>query len=273
MAVVSGAAIVLVCVALAAPVFAFAARATQTVIVRKDSSGSATATCPKGEHVSFGGLIAQFVPPPNAPGRPAVFPEGMRRTAPNRWTVIGESAAIGTGSRLTSIAYCDRGSVPAAAAKTVSLAAHHTASVTATCPAGTVVVGGGFKSGASPQHQELLSQLQATSSTQWRVTMRNIAKFPTTLTALAYCSAGPAPTLHSATAALPGEKGGTARASCPNGTALVFGGLLAVSPGSGVDSADIEPFSFSAPSTKQWVVGGYNAGARAGSLEALAYCR
>ena len=152
----------------------------------------------------------------------------MRRTAPDRWTVIGQSGTPGTGSRLTSIAYCGRGAVPSAASNTVSLAAYRTGSATATCPAGTVVVGGGYKSGASlATLRSCCLVCEATTPTQWRVMLRNIAKFrATALTALAYCgSRSGAHRCTSTTVAMPGEKGGTARASCPAKTSLVFGGL------------------------------------------------
>src|SRR5271154_5842977 len=68
------------CVALAAPVFAFASRSSHEIVVRKNSKGSVPATCPKGEHVSFGGVVAEIKAPFEHP--PAeVDPEGMRRTA------------------------------------------------------------------------------------------------------------------------------------------------------------------------------------------------
>jgi len=264
---------IIVSVALAAPVVAFASRATRAVVLRKLSSGSVTATCPKGEHVAFGGLVGEFKAPPNAPRHPVVFAEGMRRTAPDRWTVSGQNGAPDTGSRLTAVAYCARGAVPVTASNTVAVAAHRNGSVTATCPAGTVVVGGGFDSGASPQHLELMVRLDRPTSVQWRVVLRNIAATATKITALAYCAAGPAPTVHTATVKMGKNKGGTARASCPANTSLVFGGLIANSPGAGHQAADLEAFSWTASSTKQWVVTAFNDGGSSGNLEALAYCR
>ena len=263
----------LVCVALAAPVVAFASRATRGVVVRRLSSGSVTATCPKGEHVAFGGLVAEFEAPPKAPKHPVVFPEGMRRTAPDRWTVLGQNGAPDTGSRLTAIAYCNRGAVPSTASNAVAVAANRTGAATATCPAGKVVVGGGYNSGASLHHLELMVRLERPSPTQWRVILRNIAPRATNVTAIAYCAAGPAPTERVTTVTMPKHKGGTARASCPANTSLVFGGLIANSPRSGIHGADLEAFSWTAASTKQWVVTGFNDGDAGGTLEALAYCR
>jgi hypothetical protein len=262
---------VVVCVALATPGFAFVSRATRGVVVRKLSRGSVTATCPKGEHVSFGGVVAQFHAPPHSGA--IVLPEGMRRTAPNRWTVTGMSSSDVIGSRLTAVAYCARGSVPTSASSSVKVAGYSRGSTIATCPAGTVVVGGGFNAGASLQHQEIVERLAEPSARQWAVTVLNISKTKTTLTALAYCSRGGAPSAYSTTLSLPAHRGGTARVSCPKGTSILVGGLVAHSPAIGKKAAVLAPFSWTAASNSQWVVTGYNAGTVAGTLDALAYCR
>ncbi len=266
--------IVVVCVALAVPAFAFASRSTTTVVVSPMRRGSATATCPIGEHVSFGGFIDEFKPPPMTNGHTAVFPTSMRRTAPDRWTVTGQSEAIGTGSHLSAVGYCDRGSVSTSASNSVSLPGSRALTVIATCPAGTVVVGGGYSSGSSSTHVEAVGQLLAVSSTQWEVSMLNLVNATTTITAIAYCAAGVAPTAYRTTLTLAADKGGTARVSCPSRTSLVFGGVDTSEPtGPSSRSALVFPFSLTASSPTQWVVTGYNDGARAGTLDAVAYCR
>ncbi len=262
---------VAVCIALAAPGFAFASRATRGVVVPKLSSGSVTATCPKGEHVSFGGVVAQFQAPPRSGA--IVLPEGMRRTAPDRWTVSGTSSSAVTGSRLTAIAYCAQGAVPASTSASVKLEGSSSGSAIAACPSGTVVVGGGYNAGASPTHSEVVVRLDAPTARQWRVTALNISGAATTLTALAYCARGVAPAVRSTSLTLNAHKGGTARVSCPKGKSIVFGGLAAHSPLIGKQNAVVAPFSWTAASNSQWVVTGYNAGDVPGSLEALIYCR
>ncbi len=152
--------IVVVCAALAVPAFAFASRSTTTVVVSPMRRGSATATCPIGEHVSFGGFIDEFKSPPMTNGHAAAFPTSMRRSAPDRWTVTGQSEAIGTGSHLSAVAYCDRGSVSTSASSTVSLPGSRALTAIATCPAGTVVVGGGYSSGSSSTHVEAVGQTE-----------------------------------------------------------------------------------------------------------------
>jgi hypothetical protein len=260
----------LVCIALAAPAFAFASKSTRGVVVPKLASKSVTATCPKGEHVSFGGVVAQFASPPHS--GPIVLPEGMRRTAPDRWTVTGTSASDVTGSRLTAEAYCDRGPVSATVSNSVKVGGFRAGTAIATCPAGTVVVGGGYNAGASKKNQEIVARLAALSANKWAASVFNISTTATTLTALAYC-AKHVPVVGYVTAVtLAAHKGGTARVSCAKGTSLVFGGLYASSPTVGKKVAAIAPFSWTAASKTQWVVTAYNAGDVAGSIDALAYC-
>jgi hypothetical protein len=273
-ALASGA-VAVVCVALAVPAFGFASRSTHTVVVSELKNGTATATCPNGEHVSFGGVIGEFKPPPKTTGHPALYPTSMQRTAAHRWTVTGQSETVGTGSHLSAVAYCDPGAVPRRASNTVRLPANDAKTAIATCPAGTVVVGGGYRSGSSFANVEYLGQLDLNSSTQLAVTMVNLVNSATTVTAIAYCAAGIAPTEHTTTLTIAGHKGGTARVSCPAATSLVFGGVL-VSPPSGSSVKNfsaVVPFSWTAPSTTQWVVTGYNLGTESGTLAAVAYCR
>jgi len=255
-----------ICVALAAPVLAFASRSTKTVVVH--SFGSANAVCPKGEHVGFGGFVS-----PRRKGLPVVG-EGMRLTAPDRWTVYGASLSAGRSGSLSAVAYCDHGTAgPRVASKTVPLVGTGTA--IATCPAGTVVVGGGYNSAAIPMHAEYVQRLERVGLTQWRVTMINVG-LPTTMTAYAFCSGGVAPKLASATVKVPGDGvNTTAQVSCPKGTALVGGGFVE----NGTGGLDVVPQRLTAASTTQWVVAGYgvfvylNGNSHAATLTALAYCR
>ena len=205
----SAVATVVFCGVLAAPVFAFGTSARHQVVVRKLAKGSATASCPAGEHVVSGGLAAQLQLPIGSGSE--VLPEGMRRTGSNKWTVFGMSATNLTGSRLTAVAYCETGPVPSVASKTVALPADKVGTVTATCPAGTVVVGGGYNSGASLHNVEFVGRLEALSSNQWLVTMINVMPHATTLTAIAYCVPGVAPNLVYNTVLLAGGKEGPRR--------------------------------------------------------------
>ena len=59
----------------------------------------------------------------------------------------------------------------------------------ATCPAGTVGVGGGYASGSAPHNLEYLTSLRMVSSTQLGVEMGNLSNTATNVTALVYCRA------------------------------------------------------------------------------------
>jgi hypothetical protein len=267
--------VVVGCAALAVPAFGFVSRSTHTVVVSALKNGTSTATCPNGEHVSFGGVIGEFKPPPNTTGHPAVYATSMHRTAANRWTVTGQSETVGTGSHLSAVAYCDPGTVPRRASNTVRLPGNNAKTAIANCPAGTVVVGGGYSSGSSFDKVEYLGQLDLNSSTQLAVTMVNLVKTATTVTAIAYCAVAVAPAAYTTTLTIVGHKGGTARVRCPAGASVVFGGVLVSPPSrsSHTNYSAVVPFSWTAPSTTQWVVTGYNLGTNSGTLTAVAYCR
>jgi hypothetical protein len=154
---------------------------------------------------------------------------------------------------------------------TVSVAPHQVKGAVAKCPAGTVVVAGGFNTRAHP-YEEVVKGLERTAADSWRATILNIGSVSTTITSIAYCGPGPAPTLTSAQVNIAGFRGGTARATCPGGTTLVFGGLV-VTTGWSNDLPHLVPFSFTADSTTTWSVAASNVNSVAGKATALAYCR
>jgi len=104
--------------------------------------------------------------------------------------------------------------------------------------------------------------------------MLNLTEASTTITAIAYCATGIAPNPYRTTLTLSAHKGATARISCPSHTSLVFGGVDTSEPtGPSTRSSLVIPFAWTAPSSTQWDVAGYNDGDRAGTLSAVAYCR
>ena len=260
------------CVAIAVPAVAAVSAFTKDAKVHRFAKGSVTARCPAGQHVSFGGIVAQFRPPA---GPPYVLPGGVRRTADDQLTVYGFNNSRAAEGHLTAVAYCDNGSAPAAVERSAS-SGEGAASVVVSCPAGTVLVGGGYDGHPSPRHHDLIDSLERISSTQWRATSSELTAEQSTLTAIAYCAAGVAPKLYSTTVKVAGHTAGTARANCPAHTSLVFGGLIAQKTGAAYQAAhtaQVEAFSWTAPSHSQWVVTAFNVGSRTGNLTALAYCR
>ncbi len=258
---------VFVCVVLVAPVFAFVSRSTHGVWVPKFQKGSATAKCPAAEKVGFGGLVAQFDPDHDA----WVYPTGMRRTATGQWTVYGQSLSSSRGSRLTAIAYCANAGPASVVEKTVSIAGHQVGGAVAKCPGGTVVVAGGFNTRAAP-HFEVMKELARIADDSWRATILNVSASATTITSIAYCGPGPAPTLQATALDVAGGHGGTARATCPGGTELLFGGEV-VTAGYSNNLPHLYPFGFTAETTTRWSVAAVNGSSVAGKVTALAYCR
>jgi len=246
--------VVLACVAVAVPAFAYVSRGTHTTVIRASGTtpefGSSTAKCPSGQHVLFGGFSNGVA--------------GMRRTASNQLTVDGYNLG-GQPLWLTSFAYCGRGPIPTAATGSVSISSAGTA--TATCPAGKVLVAGGFK--ASPHTVLAVTRLERTAPNRLRVSayLRYGLTKHTVLTAIAYCGPGPAPKLVSHTEKLP-KTGGNSEASCPTGTKLAFGGVVA-------SGAGYHPLVFAMAAVDQdtWRVRDSTDKHAASTLTSLAYCR
>jgi hypothetical protein len=205
------------------------------------------------------------------------FATGMRRTASNGWTV--DAYNIGnieypagfepSPISVSSMVYCGFGPVPSKATSTVELRypGRVYGSATARCPAGTVVVAGGFAS--TPRSIVAVTGLDRVAADLWRVSAYLPFAFAghavVALTSIAYCGLGPAPKLVSRTidAVVVGR---TARATCPVGTKLAFGGAILPLGFEGVGYLK----TLRAETRSTWSVGG---NADSGKLTALAYCR
>jgi hypothetical protein len=245
--------VVLVCVAVGVPALAYTSRSNHTYVIRSGKGpqfGSSTATCAPGETVLFGGFSNGVA--------------GMRRTASNRLTVDGFNLG-GQPLWLSAFAYCGHGPVPTKATNTVRVTSSGTA--TAQCPAGKVVLAGGFAS--TPRSVIAMTRLERVGTNRLRVSayLRYGITKRTLLTAIAYCGTGPAPKLVSQTLTLP-KGGGQADATCPAGTKLVFGGVIA-------KGAGYHPLVFSMAALDQntWRVRESTDKRAAATLTSLAYCR
>jgi hypothetical protein len=245
--------VVLVCVGVGVPALAYTSRSTHTYVIRSGKGpafGSSTATCPTGQHVLFGGFSNGVA--------------GMRRTASNRLTVDGYNLG-GQPLWLTSFAYCGQGPVSTQATGTVKITSFGTA--TATCPAGKVVVAGGFV--ASPHSVIAVTRLERVAANRLQVSayLRYGITKRAALTAIAYCGTGRAPKLVSQTLTVP-KSGGQATATCPAGMKLIFGGVIATAPG-------YHPLVFSMVAVDQngWRVRESTDKRAAAKLTSLAYCR
>jgi hypothetical protein len=268
LAKLSGVAVVLLCVVLAAPVWAYVSSSKRSVTVPEHGHRAVTAVCPRGQNVTFGGVIAQFDVAHDA----IAYPTGMRKTAAGKWSVYGSSLSTTRGSRLTAVAYCANVKPVITATKTVKVPEGRSGAATATCPAGTVVVGGGFNTRAFPHFEDVKGMERRTART-WRVTILNITGGGTSLTAIAYCGHGAVPVLRAHAIRIASGSGGTVRARCPAGMQLLFGGQVSAAPGVALRLPHVFPFSFRAESKTRWAVAAGNGGGAAGTLTALAYCR
>jgi hypothetical protein len=245
--------VVLACVAVAVPAFAYVSRDTRKVVIRSGNGpqfGSAAATCPHGQIVLFGGFTYGVA--------------GMHRTANNQFTVDGFNLRGGPLT-VTSFAYCGYGAVPTKATKTIAISSAGT--VTATCPPGKVVLAGGF---AASRHTVLaVTRLQRIGVNRLLVSayLRYGISKHGLLTAIAYCGAGPAPQLVSRTQSF-SKDGGNVDATCPAGKTLTFGGVIARASG-------YPPlvFSMAAVSQGTWRARVSTDARVPSTLTSLAYCR
>jgi hypothetical protein len=268
-------AVVCACGIFAVPAFAFVSRSTKTIVVPKDSPASVTTKCPSAEHVSFGGVVSEFRGPLTSSSARMVLTTGMHRLGTNPGALM-ETAVNSrpVGAHYTAIAYCDRGTAPTVVSKTVRLGAFAIAVVEVNCPAGTVGVGGGYASGTGTHNVEYLGLLAMSSATQLAVAMVNISNVATKVTALVYCTPAIAPTEYDKQVNVAGHKLVSAEVTCPTGTKLVWGGLVASVPsGTPPNVSGVVPLSWYAPTATQWKVTAYNLGTKSGTLTAVGYCR
>ena len=147
----------------ALPAFAYTSHRAHTVLIEQHYGGmterSTSATCPATQSAQFGGF-----------GSGGAFVRAMRRSADNRWTVVGNAPPTYPSSpesriyKVTSNVYCGDGPVPLEVSHSKRIGPSHAVAVT--CPAGTFVLAGGF---TSPNQYLIVSALERVASDRWRV--------------------------------------------------------------------------------------------------------
>ncbi len=277
-------------VALAVPAFAYSAAATHTVSVGPRASATSTATCPAGKRVVFGGIAGKVTLPVFTAN--IVFPQDMHMDATGaKWVVRGFNGWFTGAGQLTSRAYCSVAAKPSVVAVTAPVGPRTSGlgkigTATATCPAGKVLVAGGFgtptaaanPAGPTTPRSLVTAAHRVTGNTRaWKVTILNVINTPTTVTARAYCAAGPAPTEKITTVAVPpnGPALTSASATCPAPKRLLFGGFVGTyGAGLGFTNPGVTMFGLRAESTTKWTVAAWNSsGFTAGTIKSIAYCR
>ena len=177
--------------------------------------GDVTASCPHNQHVNFGGFKTDTAVHVDAK---LLWPASMGPVGKdtNKWSTVAASPST-KGGKLTSIAYCKAGAEPTVVRrrKIVLQSAANDAlpNVSATCPQGKNVIGGGWSARtASPsttttedsQPYVDIMALQRTSARTWQVSVVNDTAKQHAVTAIALCGKGAAPKTSVATEMFPG---------------------------------------------------------------------
>jgi hypothetical protein len=115
---------------------------------------------------------------------------------------------------------------------TVSVDSFTAGAASATCPPGSVPVGGGFRTTTNDATGLVVTSLLPTARTGWAVGATNEFVNPGSVTAIAYCGARTPLRRVVASATLPAQSGGaypdaTVTARCPRGPIVRFGGFTA----------------------------------------------
>jgi len=152
-------------------------------------TGSATAECPRGQHIVFGGFRAKR--DPTAPDYVFIYVTAALRTGARSWTVRAlDSNTEGSGT-VEALAYCGDAGRTQARTDTVALGQFETGTAEATCPRGTKARYGGFQRQPGTPGRMELNALKRSGDRRLRVTgTEGFYLNPTDamgLTAIAYC--------------------------------------------------------------------------------------
>ncbi len=191
------------------------------------------ARCPGGRFPLGGGMIIGT--PLGADGE-GIYPHSYERLGVQRgWHVsavmIDPSPATRVSHRVTIEVLCARGIRGQAIGprKTVFLKPGQTKSVTARCPAKTVLVSGGFqRTNFRTPGGDYVTESRAVGTKAWRVTGSAFGDFGGEITAMAYCVRHKGRILTEVSGSTPLSAGQSATATtptCPKGRRLIAGGF------------------------------------------------
>jgi hypothetical protein len=194
--------------------------------------------CPAGTYPLGGGMTSS--PPVGSDGE-GVYPHSYERLGVQRgWhisaTLIDPTPANTTGRHVAIQAVCASGLIPATPSphRSVFILPGQTKSVTASCPSGQYLFGGGFQRtdfrnfGLPSGGGDYITESRAINPSAWRVSGHAFGGWGGELTAVAYCVAHDGPLLSAVTASAPVPEGKSATATtprCPAGRELTSGGF------------------------------------------------
>jgi hypothetical protein len=163
-------------------------RASKTTTVAAETSGSATAKCPRGTEALSGGWQS----PNNVTGDDAFFAFTSERASNRKWNVTAFNDDNDNAHDLKAFAYCDKrqpGLVERS--KSTTVAGGVKASLTPKCPKGRQAVSGGFESSVVNTEFDAAFTVTSrrTSARKWKTSGYGNGD-PTTnspITAFTYC--------------------------------------------------------------------------------------
>lgn len=241
---------------------------------RPDTVARMEVRCPGGRFPLGGGMILGT---PLAADGEGIYPHSYERLGVQRgWhvtAVLIDPSSESTATHRASIeVLCARGVKGQAIGprKTAFTKSGQTKSVTARCPAKTVLISGGFqRTNFRTPGGNYVTESRAVGPKAWRVTGTGFGLFGGELTAIAYCvrHKGPILTEVSESAAIPAGQTATATTpACPKGRRLIAGGFST----NGSSNAFFAASSLNANNTLSATSFGYFGPAP--SLTAFGYC-
>jgi hypothetical protein len=203
--------------------------ASHSLDINPGGTRSPAATCAPGTvPVSPGFSVAGFTPV-----KGGIVPFASQRTAGGS-SATGRNVSPSVTGTLTDYAYCDTDPrTIVTRSSQAGLPVNHARTVSASCPAGTTLLSGGYKVTNGPHASGAAFRSRKVAG-GWTAAAYNGGPGQSTLRVFAYCQRnGPQLQTRAATATIPMQKMGSAQAKCPAGTRPVAGGFdghLVISP-------------------------------------------
>lgn len=238
-----------------------------------------TAACQHGQHLAFGGFKTN-TKVSFGTGADVWLASAAPNSSATKWTVDGSNVTVVDEGKITSLAYCEKGTAPkVVSAKHIILPSANEVpqKTSVSCPGGMVVVGGGWAAKATtPKGQNVIDimGLQRTTKSTWQVSVINDSGAQTPVTAYALCRKEKAPVAVSVHKDVHSSATATATATCPKGKSVIFGGMQGMVDGN--SGANAYPFAFYLATARSIAVtAGENGVApydQVGTVTAIAYC-
>jgi hypothetical protein len=241
---------------------------------KPDTAPRLEVLCPRGRFPMGGGMVQS---PGVGPDGEGIYPHSYERLGAQLGyhisVVVLDVNRGGTATRnVTMQVLCGRGVIPATPTphKTVWIRTGQTKTVTARCPRGQFLVGGGFqRTNFRSDGGNYITESKAAGQRAWTTTGSAYGSGQGELTAIAYCARMKRPILTEvASSPAPvgaGQSTSVTTAPCPNGKRLAYGGFSA--QGKNTFFAD----GFFNPNNT-WTVSNYGFFGASPGLTAYGYC-